>query len=1157
MNLVVNSSRACSPSSKSESPSRTGRLFAALLLPWMIAGALTARSEAAVLYWDADGTAAGNAVDGTGLGGTGVWDTVTPNWWDLSSDIAWPGITADTAVFKGEAGTITLGGAIQAGSLAFESDGYIITGGTLMLGGAATIDVAALTHATIRSDITGTSGLIKTGDGMLRLSLPNAYSGDTVINGGTLEVRRDYSLGAAGGIVLDGGTLRALGNEFYSTRDITIGAGGGTFEVTRVSSGFGSMRLAGGISGAGTLTMTGFGELRLDGDSSGFTGAFVVNGGIVRLKSTFDRGEVANLPVLGASSLTVRSGGDLLLDYGSLSTTPAYSIINENVPVHLEGGRMQFLSNSATGTGVWTQNTGNLFMDRGSSRLYIHRSSSSAATVWSFADLIRSPHSTISFDWTTSSGTLGAPGFNPRIVFNSIPTPVNDGIMGGWALVNLTNFATYDPVNGVAIATYTTSDITSAGATDNVEMSQGNTVITIGDTTINALKWTVTESTGVLEQTDGSTLTIDTGGILALGNTNKLIRPESGGTATLTANGGALYVHNAQQTITINSNIIDGDMATALVKTQSGNMVLNGTNTYSGGTYINAAGTVTTGSVAGRTYLGSGPVYVTRGLLTLNRQGATTSEEGYSVFEGGGVYLGSSSVAYNTPGDRFTIDATSTIGGASTTGSGLNSLTYVAGLVTAGGQAQIAAGATILHGSNSSAMGTGSNTIQGLPTDMRFYFGEATTQTENSGVTIGLDTPWKGLGTDRNTRPWDLGTITVNGSEFELYGLLAPNQNGEGQSAYTLALGNNSSGVTNGLGPVITGATPGPLTAYVTGGIVRLEDDLSIFGDTTTGSLLTFAVTPGATLEMSQSNAMGSGTGIAAIDVLAGGTLLQFYSSTVSDSNSARIQASSSAINGDVVVRTGGRFLGQNDNGLDGTGTLTFEQGSVIQINRSTAWTGPQVLPANGLITGQNLAIVRIMADNFGTAAQPTLTTYFDGTGIYEWVTNANAANPSSPNTPVLSLDGGLVINDAFDRNLDAASNGFIELRPGGAGGTMAATTGQFFAVYSRVELHGQTLTIGHADVVDGNVHLGDLRMSNVTSDAPGRRAPGHRRSPAAHPCHQRHRRLHLHHSRRGRQAGRGQQRHHLKAHRRRCHQPDSGRRHPHTHLLRQLQPGC
>jgi len=1043
-----------------------------------------ASSQAAIFYWDSDENAVSNQFVGTNLGGSGTWDLTLANWWNgVDADVVWPSSSADVAVFSGVAGTVMLGEPVTAGNLVFNVDGYTLTGSVLTLGGVATIDVIAGNHAAILADIAGVDGVTKTGSGTLNLGTANSYSGDTTISAGVLEVYKDESLGTGGGsVVLNGGTLRALGNNFYSERNIVVGENGGALDVTRNNSNFGSMRLRGEISGAGTLMKTGFGELRLDGDSSGFTGDFIVDSGIVRLQPHTDRGTVVNIPSLsGASSYTIRSGGDLILGYNSIGATPQYSIVNETAPVRMEGGRIQYLSNNSGVVSPWTQTMGDLHLDRGSSRFFINRTNSSSATLWSFGDLIRSTGATADFAWTTTTGTLGDPGNNPRIVFNSLPAPVNDGILGGWALVNQVNFAAYSATHGVAVATYTSDDINTASATDNVETTLGGGVAaTIGDTTINALKWIATASTSTIQQTEGSTLTIDTGGILLLGNFNKRLQPESG-TATLTANGGALYIHNAQGTLTIDSNIADGDMATALVKTQAGSLALNGANSYTGGTYINGASNVTTGATPDQTYLGTGPVFVTRGILNLSRQGATSSTEGYSVFEGGSIYLNrnSSGGDFSTPGDRFTIDGSSSIGGTSANGFGLNSLTYVAGAVSAGGEVHLQPGATVMHGSNSAAMGTGINTIQGLPNDMQFYFGDATTQNVNSGVTVGVGTPWRGLGTDRNTRGWDLGTITVNGPEFELRGMLASNQTGEGQTAYTLQLGNNTSGVTNGLGPVITGATPGAFTANVTGGIVRLEDDLAIYGNTTPGpgfAPMTFAVQAGATLEVSQSDAMGSGTGIASIVVLDGGTLQQF-SSTSNASNSARTAASETGFNGDVTIQSRGRFLAQNTNGLNGTGQLTFEPRSIIQINNNTGWTGAQALAAIGV----NDAVVKIQVNNFGTADEPLLTTYFDGTGIYEWGTSANAANPSSPGTPILSLNGGIIINDAFDRSLIATSNGFIELKAGGAGGTIASSSGHLFNINEDVELNGLTLTIGHVGVIDGDPGLGDVRMGAVT----------------------------------------------------------------------------
>ena len=1033
--------------------------------------------QAATVYWDSDADATGNLVDGTNLGGTGTWNLITANWWDTAGMVVWPETTADTAIFSGTAGIVTLGEPVNVGTLQFDSNGYQVTGSTLNLGGAATINVTAGNHAAVLSDIAGSSGLVKTGAGTLNLGPTNSFTGSTVINAGVVEVYKDESLGSGNGAIqINGGTLSALGNNFYSTRNIEVGAGGATLDVTRDYSNWGSMRLKGEISGSGTLTKTGFGQLRLDGDSSGFTGAVVLEQGIVRLNPYTDRGSVENVPSLGGSSYTIQSGADLQLLYNSIGTTPYYSAVTETAPVIMQGGRLQYYSNNSGAVSPWTQNLGDLSLDRGSSRFYISRTNSGSATLLSFGDLTRSQGATASFDYSTSAGTLGELGNNPLIKFNNSPV-ANDGVLGGWALINLNDFADYDPTFGVRQTVYTSTDITTAGATDNVDFTQGAATTTIGDTTINSLKFTSTDSTATIEQTDGTTLLVDSGGLLGIGNFHKFIQPEAGGTATITANGGALYVHNAQQNFYLNSTIVDGDMPTALVKTQAGNLVIytDTDNTYSGGTFINGAGNVYTGFVADRTYLGTGPVFVTRGILNVRRRGATTSTDGFSAFEGGSIYLDNSGQVFDSPGDRFTIDGTSSFGGQSTGGGGggLNSITYVAGPVTAGGQAQIAAGATIVHGTEATVMGAGTNTIQGLPNDMQFYFAPGPTTLATTTLTIGEGTPWRGIGTDRNTRDWDEGTITVNGSDFELRAMLVPNQNGEGQSVYTLRIGGGSLAAA----PVITGAASTPLTAHVTGGYVGLDAGSAVYGSIAAGSPLTFQVEAGGSLEVSQETAMGTGDGLASIVVLDGGTLQQ-YGST----DATRLAAAETGINGNVTIQPRGRFLAHNTNGLSGTGQITFEPRSILQINNNTGWTGTQ---AETLVTGINDAIIRIQVDNFGEAAKPLLTNYgIDGTGIYEWATNANAANPSAPNTPILSLNGGIVINDAFDRSFDLTGNGFIEILAGG--GTLASTSGQLFNIQERVELHGNTVTIGYADVIDGDPGLGDLRLRNVTSDVAG-----------------------------------------------------------------------
>jgi hypothetical protein len=109
------------------------------------------------LYWDPDGVAANNNIEtGSGLGGTGTWDTASARWYDpvLEADVAWSNANGDDAVFLNTAGTVTLSAGINAGSLAFGAAGYILQGGTLTLsgdGGQVAVDTDDAGSATVAS----------------------------------------------------------------------------------------------------------------------------------------------------------------------------------------------------------------------------------------------------------------------------------------------------------------------------------------------------------------------------------------------------------------------------------------------------------------------------------------------------------------------------------------------------------------------------------------------------------------------------------------------------------------------------------------------------------------------------------------------------------------------------------------------------------------------------------------------------------------------------------------------------------------------------------------------------------------------------------------------------------------------------------------------
>lgn len=174
--------------------------------PLLIASALLAilpLPSFAALYWDADGSAAGNNIaTGAGLGGTGNWDAAG-RWFDgISSDVSWPG-SAD-AVFTGSTGTVTLNSPQSAASLLFKTTGYTVTDSTLTLGPTpADITTEAGVTASIASTIAGSATMTKLGPGTLILAnSSNANTADTtgggwrIEGGGTLVISSDTALGA-------------------------------------------------------------------------------------------------------------------------------------------------------------------------------------------------------------------------------------------------------------------------------------------------------------------------------------------------------------------------------------------------------------------------------------------------------------------------------------------------------------------------------------------------------------------------------------------------------------------------------------------------------------------------------------------------------------------------------------------------------------------------------------------------------------------------------------------------------------------------------------------------------------------------------------------------------------------------------------------------
>ena len=152
-----------------------------------------------------------------------------------------------------------------------------------------------------------------------------------------------------------------------------------------------------------------------------------------------------------------------------------------------------------------------------------------------------------------------------------------NGIMGGWATVNGTDWAVSAESGAAdtlitALTTYQTgSDSTPWVTTDNVSIS-GNTALT-ANRTIYTLKAGTTAGGQALDIGAGQTLQLDSGGLLLSGANDYTI---NGGTLQgSTATNSELIVHQHMGGIaTINSIIANRNGASILTKVGAGTLVL-------------------------------------------------------------------------------------------------------------------------------------------------------------------------------------------------------------------------------------------------------------------------------------------------------------------------------------------------------------------------------------------------------------------------------------------------------------------------------------------------------------------------------------------------------------------------------------------------------
>jgi fibronectin-binding autotransporter adhesin len=207
-------------------------------------------------------------------------------------------------------GTLQVGNGTVDGGI--DSTPAITNNGALVFNQNSTHNLAAI--------LAGNGSLTKSGNGTLILSGDNSanYTGNVTVNGGTLSVASDATLGQNGGNVnLTNATLQ-IGSAGTLNRNLSIGGTNVSLNVN------GTVVLPNAINGVAQVTVGGAGTLQVDtgGSSVSLPTNVVLNGGSL----TYDRTDNYSQP----GTLAGSSASSAIDNLGGGSTTNTLTFANGN-----------------------------------------------------------------------------------------------------------------------------------------------------------------------------------------------------------------------------------------------------------------------------------------------------------------------------------------------------------------------------------------------------------------------------------------------------------------------------------------------------------------------------------------------------------------------------------------------------------------------------------------------------------------------------------------------------------------------------------------------------------------------------------------------------------------------------------------------------------
>ena len=769
-------------------------------------------------------------------------------------------------------------------------------------------DVAQFTSAGV--------GAVTVGDTVNANQVIFSFNGYT-LNSGTINLTGPAVIGISGG----GGFTETIGSVLSGNAGLNVqGSQNGILGVVN-------------LSGANTFT----GNLTLVGaalnvrNTNSYTGTTTVTGGSA-LKIDFSQGAASTSNLINASSPLV------LADNSTLTVTGSAGLNNSQAFGGLTLNPGAAAAAATIGTG------GKVLVNLGG--------------------ITRNAGGTLNL--TQPSGTIsGTNGF--------VTASANDtyGLISGLT-VGGSDWATNTGTNIVALAagSYTAShNVATWAANQNITNTAAYTGTLDSDLTIGSLRFNKAAASTV--NLGGSTLTA-ADGILVTTTVAGYASAITGGTLK-GASGKDLVViqnnTNAAGTLTISSNIVDNGGATALTKSGLGILTLSGSNSYSGGTFVNT-GTL---NINSNNAIGTGALTLFNGATIDNTSGTAVTLPGSNTVILGTpgtqstvTYLGSNSGTLSIGAAGITIPITQ---GASFNAQNSFNMTVSSGTLNLAGNISPAAGSTAAnYNYMMTKYGNGTLALSGS----NYFFAKILVR----GGTIAIN------------HPYALGGAVGAGLNIASGTYVSAIDNTSGAfvtltSNPALSIANNltffgSQSLDYGMGAVTLAATPTlaivsntlTLGGIVSGnfGIIKTgTGTLALAGiNTYTGAT---AINGGALL-FSGSTSLGAATAPVSFD---GGALKWATGNTANISNRT------------VTFNAGGATFDTNGNnvtfanaiGNSGVGGLTKAGAGILTLNGANSYTGSTLVStgtlklASGATLANSTAIDVASGATFDASAAP------------------------------------------------------------------------------------------------------------------------------------------------------------------------------------------